>query len=101
MKSLNGPLRIGIGGPVGSGKTTVAAHVALAAHLRRLSALVADIDPQRSTSEVLQARVGEGPRVVATTGADLMAAQLAAVRAGVDLMVIDTAAGAIEGVVGD
>ncbi len=23
MKSLNGPLRVGIGGPVGSGKTTL------------------------------------------------------------------------------
>ncbi len=30
MTSLNGPLRIGIGGPVGAGKTTLTASLALA-----------------------------------------------------------------------
>jgi chromosome partitioning protein len=80
----------------GSGKTTVATHIALAAHLRGLRTLVADIDPQRSASEVLQARAGAGPRCLATTGASLFAAQLAAVGTGVDALVIDTAAGDME-----
>jgi chromosome partitioning protein len=80
----------------GSGKTTVATHIALAAHLRGLTTLVADIDPQRSASEVLKARVGAGPRCLTTTGASLFAAQLAAVGTGMDVMVIDTAAGVVE-----
>jgi chromosome partitioning protein len=82
----------------GSGKTTVATHIALAAHLRGLKTLVADVDPQRSASEVLGARAGEGPRCIAVSGADLFAAQLAAVGSGIELMVIDTAAGAVEDV---
>ena len=80
----------------GSGKTTVATHVALAAYLRGLKTLVVDVDPQRSASEVLQAREGDGPGWVSTSGPDLFAAQLAAVGTGVEAMVIDTAAGAIE-----
>jgi chromosome partitioning protein len=82
----------------GSGKTTLAAHIALAAHLRGLKVLVADVDPQRSASEVLQARETDGPRCAAMTGADLFAAQIAAVGERLDLLVIDTAAGAIEDV---
>src|SRR5271170_2071071 len=82
----------------GSGKTTLAAHIALAAHLRGLKTVVADIDPQRSVSEVLNARAADGPAYVETTGPKLFAAQLAAVGSGMDLMVIDTAAGAVEDV---
>jgi chromosome partitioning protein len=82
----------------GSGKTTLATHVALAAHLRGLKTLVADVDPQRSATEVLRAREGSGPQCFGVSGSDLFAAQIAAVGAGVDLMVIDTAAGAIEDV---
>jgi chromosome partitioning protein len=82
----------------GSGKTTVAAHVALAAHLRGLKALVLDTDPQRSASEVLSARAGEGPQCVASSGRGVFAGQVAAVRAGFDALVIDTAAGAVEDV---
>lgn len=80
----------------GSGKTTVATHIALAAHLRGLKALVADIDPQRSASEILKARGAGAPHSVSTDGAGLFAAQIAAVGADIDAMVIDTAAGAVE-----
>ena len=82
----------------GSGKTTLAAHIALAAHLRGLKTLVVDIDPQRSATEVLQARRGDGPEHIATSGPDIFAAQLAAVGSGMDAMIIDTAAGAVEDV---
>jgi chromosome partitioning protein len=80
----------------GSGKTTVAAHVVLAAHLRGMKTLVVDTDPQRSASEVLGARAAEAPGCVASAGPGVFAAQVAAVRSGVDLLVIDTAAGAVE-----
>ena len=40
----------------GSGKTTVAVHLAIAAHLRGKRTLLADSDPQRSSSAVLKGR---------------------------------------------
>ena len=69
----------------GSGKTTVATHLALAAHLRGLDTLVADIDPQHSAIDVLSGREGSGPAVIATTGPKLMSAQFAAVGLKKDL----------------
>src|SRR5580700_10801206 len=45
----------------GSGKTTVAVHMAIAAHLRGRRTLLADSDPQRSSSIVLKARRDAGP----------------------------------------
>jgi chromosome partitioning protein len=82
----------------GSGKTTVATHLALAAHLRGLKTLVADTDPQHSALEVFRARVGPGPERTDSTGPKLFALQMAALRDGTDAMVIDTAAGAVEDV---
>ena len=82
----------------GSGKTTVATHLALAAHLRGFKVLVADTDPQRSALEVLKGRQAEGPQRTDTTGPKLFALQMGAVRDGADLVVIDTAAGAVEDV---
>ncbi len=67
----------------GSGKSTVALHLALAAHLRGRSVLVADTDAQRSASQVLKGRQGSGPAVAETSGAKLFALQLAAMRSGV------------------
>jgi chromosome partitioning protein len=77
----------------GSGKTTVAVHLALAAHLRGLSTVMADTDPQRSTTEVLKARQGDGPLCVGATGAELIAIQRRHERDGAQVMVIDTPAG--------
>jgi chromosome partitioning protein len=82
----------------GSGKTTVATHLAIAAHLRGLKVLVADTDPQRSALEVLKARQGAGPERTDSTGPKLFALQMAAMRDGTDVLVIDTAAGAVEDV---
>lgn len=82
----------------GSGKTTVATHLALAAHRRGVDTVVADTDPQRSAYDILTTRAADGPAVMLTTGADLMAAQFAAVGSGRQLLVIDTAAGAVEDV---
>jgi len=80
----------------GSGKTTVAVHLALAAYLGGRKTLLADSDPQRSSSTVLSGRLAAGPALTDTTGAKLVGLQSAAVRAGVEAMVIDTAAGAEE-----
>ena len=78
----------------GSGKTTVAVHMAIAAHLRSRKVLLADSDPQRSSSTVLRGRRGPGPAFAETSGPDLCALQMTAVRGQFDAMVIDTAAGA-------
>ncbi|MFI4976761.1 MAG: AAA family ATPase [Caulobacterales bacterium] len=77
----------------GSGKTTLSVHLAIAAHLRGLKAVLADADPSRSASDVLRARAGAGPMRMETAGPKLFALQVASARAGADLMVIDTPAG--------
>lgn len=82
----------------GSGKTTVATHLALAAQLRGLDVLVLDTDPQCSARDVLSARAGAGPECMTSTAAGLLGAQFAAVSAGKDLVIIDTPAGAVEDV---
>jgi len=78
----------------GSGKTTVAIHMAIAAHLRGNRVMLADADPQRSSSDVLKGRRGPAPGWTETAGPKLFALQVAAQRQGVDALVIDTAAGA-------
>jgi chromosome partitioning protein len=82
----------------GSGKTTVATHLALAAHLRGVDALLVDTDPQRSATEILTSRATPGPAYLASTGPQLMSAQFAAVGLKKQLLVVDTAAGAVEDV---
>ena len=78
----------------GAGKTTLAAHMAIAAHLRGRRVMLADSDTQRSSVEVVNARSDEGLQVMATTGPKLFALKMAAQRAGVETLVIDTPAGA-------
>src|SRR5579871_1140828 len=82
----------------GSGKTTVASHLALAAHLRGVDTMLVDVDPQRSAQNILSARVDPGPTVIASTGAKLMSAQFAALGLGKQLLIIDTPAGLVEDV---
>lgn len=82
----------------GSGKTTVASHIALAAHRRGLDTVLIDTDPQASARDVFSAREEPGPLVATGSGPELMMAQFDAVGAKRDLMVIDTAAGAVEDV---
>jgi chromosome partitioning protein len=74
----------------GSGKTTLAVHLAIAGYLRAFQTLLADADPQRSASEALRGRVLEGPKFVETCGAKLFALQEKARRGGAELLVIDT-----------
>ena len=81
-----------IGRKGGSGKTTVAVHLAIGLHLRGRRTVVADIDPQLSAMEVLRGRQGDGPTVIASTGPKLFSLQVDMARAGNDALVIDTPA---------
>jgi chromosome partitioning protein len=80
----------------GSGKTTVAVHMALAAYLAGRQTRVLDTDPQQSATEVLRLRQ-DGPGCVPTGASDLLQAKFAAEREGVDALLIDTPAGTEEG----
>jgi len=82
-----------IGRKGGSGKTTVAINLAIAAQRRGLKALLADSDSQRSSFDVLKGRHNAGPTVVETDSRGLFALQAWAVRAGIQALVIDTPAG--------
>jgi chromosome partitioning protein len=82
----------------GSGKTTVAAHLAIAAHLRGLDTLVVDADRQRSIQNILSTRTSTGPEIIWSKGAKLTAAKLAALGLQKQLTIIDTQAGAVEDV---
>lgn len=82
----------------GSGKTTVATHLALAAHRRGLDALMVDTDPQFSARDILGARETPGPAYVESSGRNVLTAQFAALAERKDLLIIDTAAGAVEAV---
>jgi chromosome partitioning protein len=59
---------------------------------------VAPPDPQHSAKDVLSAREGPGPACVTSAGNTLLAAQFAAVGVHKDLLIVDTAAGAVESV---
>ena len=76
----------------GSGKSTVAVHMALAAFLRGRRVWVADTDAQRSAAQVLKGRKSPGPQVAETAGPKLFALQISCQRAGAELMIIDTPA---------
>ncbi len=74
----------------GTGKTTVAVHLAVAAWASERRVLMADLDPQRSSAEWRRARIGDGPGLIESKPGALFVAQQAAQRAGVGLMVLDT-----------
>jgi chromosome partitioning protein len=81
-----------IGRKGGSGKTTIAVHLAIGFHLRGRKTILPDIDPQHSSMEVLKARRDPGPEPIASSGSKLFTLRIAAVRAGADALVIDTPA---------
>jgi len=81
-----------VGRKGGSGKTTVATHLAIGLHLRGYRTVLADSDPQKSSIALLKERQGPGPGFMATSGPKLFALQVAAARGGADVLVIDTPA---------
>jgi chromosome partitioning protein len=74
----------------GTGKTTVAIHLAVAAHEKGRRTLIADLDPQRSATEWRRMREAESPALIEAKAGTLFVASHTAERTGVDLMVLDT-----------
>ncbi len=75
----------------GTGKTTVALHLAAMAAASGRKTLVADLDPQRSACDWSRDRTRAKPGVMETRPGCLFVAHQAAQRGGVELMVLDTA----------
>lgn len=76
----------------GAGKTTLSVNLAITAHLAGLKTMLADIDPQRSASDALRARNGEGPLLAEINAGKLFSTQVQAQHSGFDALVIDTPA---------
>jgi chromosome partitioning protein len=74
----------------GSGKTTVAVSLALAARQAGLKVVLADVDPLHSAAEVLGARAEAASLLFETTADRLFVLQDACRRNACDLLVIDT-----------
>ncbi len=80
----------------GSGKTTVAVNLAIAAFRRGYEVRIADTDPQGSATEVLKARLAEGPSVFRLSDQDLFERERSAPTSGVDTTILDTPAASID-----
>ena len=76
----------------GTGKTTLAIHLAVAAELAGLPAVIIDLDPQASAAAWRDLREAEGPAVESVQPARLQATLRAASEAGAKFAVIDTPA---------
>ncbi len=76
----------------GTGKTTVALHLAVSAELAGHRTVVSDLDPQRSASDWYRERISKTvvPVVTEAKVGTLFTQRLQAARDGYDLMVIDT-----------
>jgi chromosome partitioning protein len=76
----------------GTGKTTIAIHLAVAAERAGKAAVVIDLDPQASAAAWRDLRVAEGPAVQSVQPARLATTLKAAAGAGAEFAVIDTPA---------
>jgi len=76
----------------GSGKTTVAVNLTLAARAAGVKAVLADADPLRSACDILRDREEAAGLIFETSASKLFALTEASRRAGVELLVIDTPA---------
>ena len=75
----------------GSGKTTVAVHLAVCAELAKQTAAIIDLDPQLSALEWFSRRKAETPEVITATPERLPALLKQAKANGADFAIIDTA----------
>jgi chromosome partitioning protein len=75
----------------GSGKTTIAVHLAVCAELANKKVAIIDLDPQASALEWRSRREAESPEVVTATPEQLPALLKSAKENGADLAIIDTA----------
>jgi len=82
----------------GSGKTTVAVNLAIAAHRRAYRCRLVDTDPQGSAIEVLKVRKRAGPEIVQMSGAEFYELERDTGESGADITVLDTPAGSEDAV---
>lgn len=75
----------------GSGKTTTAVHLAVAAVQSGLRVAVIDMDKQRSASQWHESREADAPLLAEATGATLRGVIAACAAEKIDLVIIDTA----------
>jgi len=75
----------------GTGKTTLAVHLAVAAERRDVPVAVLDLDPQASAADWKDSRAGESPSVTSIQSSRLGKALEVAESAGAALVVIDSA----------
>jgi chromosome partitioning protein len=75
----------------GTGKTTLAVHLAVAAELAGKSAVIIDLDPQASATSWKDLRKSDTPIVVSAQAARLEQVLRVAAENGADLAIIDTA----------
>lgn len=75
----------------GAGKTTLAVHLAVEAHRRKLSVEIIDTDPQQSAGVWSRARGGESPIVTHIQPTRLGPALDQRASAGIELVIVDTA----------
>lgn len=75
----------------GTGKTTLAVHLAVAAGEAGRRVAIADTDPQRSATTWGHARQGQPPIVATITPAELRRVMAAAEHDGIDLLIVDSA----------
>jgi chromosome partitioning protein len=80
----------------GTGKSTVTANLAVAAHLSGRRTIVLDTDPQGCVVNWSRARGAAEPTTVYGKAAAIHPMRFAAERSGLDLMLIDTRASSIE-----
>jgi chromosome partitioning protein len=74
----------------GSGKTTLAVHVAVAAFLNKKQTAIIDLDPQASASGWGDSREDESPAVVSAQASRLTHVLEAAAENGAEIIIIDT-----------
>ena len=75
----------------GTGKTTLAVHLAVAAERRGVAVVVLDLDPQASAAEWKDSREGDTPSITSIQASRLRKALDVASGAGAELVLIDTA----------
>jgi chromosome partitioning protein len=74
----------------GTGKTTVAVHLAAAAQACGINVVLGDMDPQRSALDWRRERLQDGPVVVEMKPGSMFHARQQAARVGTDLLLLDS-----------
>lgn len=76
----------------GAGKTTLSVNLAITAHLAGMKTMLADIDPQRSATDAMKARLEPGPTLMEINAGKLFQTKTHAEYSGLDLLIVDTPA---------